>query len=64
MRTSYGLTVDLRETGQPLEISLIDVPLRELTASEYQRVFAEIAQQRPGGILVSDASVILSRIVS
>ena len=28
MRTSYGLTVDLREIGQPLEISLIDVPLR------------------------------------
>jgi putative ABC transport system substrate-binding protein len=33
---------------------LIDVPLHNSTPSEYQRVFADIAQQRPDGILVSD----------
>ena len=54
IRTSYGLTVDLQETGRPLEISLIDVQLRESTPSEYQRVFAEIAQQRLDAILVTD----------
>ena len=54
MRTSYGLTVDLRKTGQPLNISLIDVPLQESIPSEYQRAFAKIAQKQPDGILVSD----------
>jgi putative ABC transport system substrate-binding protein len=52
--TSYGLTVDLQKTGQPLGISLTNVPLHESTPSEYQRVFADIAQKRPDGILVSD----------
>jgi ABC-type uncharacterized transport system substrate-binding protein len=37
-----------------LEISLIPMPLRESTPSEYQRVFAEMAQERPDAIIVHD----------
>jgi hypothetical protein len=37
-----------------LEISLIFMWLKESTPSEYQRVFAEIAHERPDGIMVSD----------
>jgi putative ABC transport system substrate-binding protein len=54
IRTPYDLTPLLREAGRPLEISLIFILLKESTPSEYQRVFAEIAQERPDGILVSD----------
>jgi putative tryptophan/tyrosine transport system substrate-binding protein len=54
MQTSYGLTVDLQKIGQPLQVSLRDVALLESTPSEYQRAFADIAKQRPDGILVSD----------
>ena len=54
MRTPYDFTTQLRETGRPLEISVIVMPLQESTPSEYQRVFADIAQERPDGIMVSD----------
>jgi putative ABC transport system substrate-binding protein len=37
-----------------LEISLIPVLLRESTPPEYQRVFAEIAPERPDAIIVHD----------
>jgi putative ABC transport system substrate-binding protein len=47
-----------REGGQRLAISLIGMPLEESTASEYQRVFGEIAQQRPDAMIVSDVSQI------
>jgi putative ABC transport system substrate-binding protein len=43
----------VREIGQQLNISLIDMVLHESKPSEYQRVFAEIAQDRPDAIIVS-----------
>jgi putative ABC transport system substrate-binding protein len=39
-----------------LETSLIPMLLRESTPSDYQRVFAEIAQERPDAIIVHDVS--------
>jgi putative ABC transport system substrate-binding protein len=45
----------LREASQRLEIPLIAVLLRESAPSEYQRVFADIVQQRPDAIIVSAA---------
>jgi putative tryptophan/tyrosine transport system substrate-binding protein len=44
----------LREMSRRLEISLIPMLLRESTPPEYQRVFAEIAQERPDAIIVHD----------
>jgi putative ABC transport system substrate-binding protein len=43
----------LRETSQRLEISLIDMMVQESTPSEYQRLFAEIAQEPVDAIIVS-----------
>jgi putative ABC transport system substrate-binding protein len=43
----------VREISQQLNISLIDMVLHESKPSEYQRVFAEIAQDRPDAIIVS-----------
>jgi putative ABC transport system substrate-binding protein len=37
----------LQEVGRRLELSVIPMLLRESTPSEYQRVFAEIAPERP-----------------
>src|SRR5215467_2559816 len=37
-----------------LEISVIPMLLQESTPSEYERVFAEIAQQRPDAIMIRD----------
>jgi putative tryptophan/tyrosine transport system substrate-binding protein len=42
----------LREPSRQLQISVIGVLLDESTPSEYQRVFAEIAQNRPDAIMV------------
>jgi len=42
------------EAGERLDMSVTTVLLRESNPSEYQRVFAEIAQDRPDAILVSD----------
>jgi putative ABC transport system substrate-binding protein len=39
-----------------LEISLVGMPLKESTPSEYQRAFAEIAPERPDAIIVHDIS--------
>jgi hypothetical protein len=36
-----------------LQISVIDTALAEATPSEVQRVFAEIAQDRPDAIIVN-----------
>ena len=44
---------ELREISRRLEISLIGMLLRESTPSEYQRVFAEVARERPDAIMVS-----------
>jgi putative ABC transport system substrate-binding protein len=56
IRTAYGPQYEhqLREISQRLEVSIIPMLLQESTRSEYQRVFAEIARDRPDGILVSD----------
>jgi putative ABC transport system substrate-binding protein len=42
------------EASRRLQISLIPMLLEESTPSEYQRVFAKIAQERPDAIMVSD----------
>ena len=44
----------LQESSRRLQISVIPMLLRESIPSEYQRVFAEVAQDRPDGIVVSD----------
>ena len=48
----YQRREELRKAAQLLEISLIDTLLEASTPSEYQRVFAEIAQNRPDAIIV------------
>jgi putative ABC transport system substrate-binding protein len=52
-------TTELSEAGRQLEISVIGVPLQESTPVEYQRVFAKIAQEQPGAIIVSDITDLL-----
>jgi putative tryptophan/tyrosine transport system substrate-binding protein len=52
-RTSKGFEQPLREAGRRLQISVIDTALAEATPSEVQRVFAEIAQDRPDAIIVN-----------
>jgi hypothetical protein len=42
-----------------LNISLLDMVVQESTPSEYQRVFAEIAQERPDAIIVSPIGSLL-----
>jgi putative ABC transport system substrate-binding protein len=44
----------LQQMSRPLEISLVGMPLKESTRSEYQRAFAEIAPERPDAIIVHD----------
>jgi putative ABC transport system substrate-binding protein len=44
----------LQEVGRQLELSVIPMLPEESTPSEYRRVFAEIAQQRPDALIVSD----------
>jgi ABC-type uncharacterized transport system substrate-binding protein len=43
-----------QQAGQRLEMSVIPALLQESTASDYQRVFAEIAQEHLDAIMVSD----------
>jgi putative tryptophan/tyrosine transport system substrate-binding protein len=53
MRTEWeGEVAELLDAGRKLQISVIGMPLQESTQPEYQRVFAEIAQDRPDAILV------------
>ena len=47
---------ELRKASRLLQISLTDVLVEESTPSEYQRVFGEIARDRPEAIIVSDIS--------
>jgi len=42
------------EAGKQLEVSVVPMLLQESTPSEYQRVFGNIAQDRPDAIMVSD----------
>jgi hypothetical protein len=44
------------EASQRLQISVIRLPVQESSSSEVQRVFAEIAQHRPDGIMVNSTS--------
>ena len=50
------LKEELRTASGRLQISLTDMLLHESTPSEYQRGFAEIAQDRPDAIFVSGIS--------
>jgi putative ABC transport system substrate-binding protein len=50
----------LREMGRRVEISLVGMPLEESTPSEYQRVFTEIAPERPDAIIVHDIGDLLN----
>jgi putative ABC transport system substrate-binding protein len=58
MRTAWeGADGDrFREAGPQLAISLTGMLLEESSPSEYQRVFAEIAQHQPDAIIVSGVS--------
>jgi putative ABC transport system substrate-binding protein len=47
---------ELRKASQILEVSLTDMLVEESTASEYQRVFHEIAPHPPDAIIVSSTS--------
>ena len=49
----------LAGVSQELKISLLDMVVQESTPSEYQRVFAEIAQGRPDAIIVSPIGSLL-----
>jgi len=44
----------LQQVGRRLELSVIPMLLEESTPSEYRRVFAEIAPERPDALIVSD----------
>ena len=58
-RTEVDREQFFREASRRLQTTIIRMPLQESTPSEYQRIFAEIAQQRPDGILVSDIGDLL-----
>ena len=53
---AYGRALQraLQEVGRRLELSVIPMLVEESIASEYQRVFAEIAPERPDAIIVSE----------
>jgi putative tryptophan/tyrosine transport system substrate-binding protein len=56
--SAFGRQVreELRKASRILEISLTDMLVEESTASEYQRVFREIAPHPPDAIIVSSTS--------
>jgi putative ABC transport system substrate-binding protein len=57
LRTTYygqQLHQVLQEISRRMEISLTAMVVQESTPSEYQRLFAEIARDRPDAIVVSD----------
>jgi putative ABC transport system substrate-binding protein len=57
-KSPYGQEAreELRKASLILEISLIDMLVEESTASEYQRVFREIAPHPPDAIIASSTS--------
>ncbi|MBV8121036.1 MAG: ABC transporter substrate-binding protein [Alphaproteobacteria bacterium] len=58
--TSQDLDQILREAAGKLEISVIDMALQEATPIELQRVFAEIAQDRPDAVIVNSIGDLLA----
>ena len=50
----------VRDSGQRLGIAVIGMPLAEATSSQFQRAFAQIAQQRLDAIMVSGAGEFLA----
>jgi putative ABC transport system substrate-binding protein len=48
----------LREAGQRLQISVIELPLEEVTPSAIQHAFAEIAQQQSDALIVNSNSLL------
>jgi putative ABC transport system substrate-binding protein len=46
---------ELREASQRLGVSLIGMPLEEVTPSEFQHVFAEMPKERPDAMIASSA---------
>jgi putative ABC transport system substrate-binding protein len=48
----------LREAGQRLQISVIELPIEEVTPSAIQRAFAEIAQQQSDALIVNSNSLL------
>jgi putative ABC transport system substrate-binding protein len=48
----------LREAGQRLQISLIELALEEVTATAIQRAFADIAQQQSDAVIVNSNSLL------
>jgi putative ABC transport system substrate-binding protein len=62
IRSSQGAgdREERREASRRLQISLIDTLLEESTPSEVQRVFAEIAQERPDAVMVSGTGDLLA----
>jgi putative ABC transport system substrate-binding protein len=57
---SGGGREERREASRRLQISLIDALIEESTPSEVQRVFAEIAQERPDAVMVSGTGDLLA----
>jgi putative ABC transport system substrate-binding protein len=55
-RTSVGDEQQFREASRQLQVSVIRMPVQEATASEVQRVFAELVQNRPDAIIVNSTS--------
>ena len=53
---SYGQAFQpaYQEASQRLQISLIPMLIQEPTPAEYQRLFAEVAQDRPDAIMISE----------
>jgi putative ABC transport system substrate-binding protein len=48
----------LREAGQRLQISVIELPLEEVSSTALQRAFAEIAQQQSDEVIVNSNSLL------
>ena len=48
----------LREAGQRLQISVIELPLEEVTSTAIQRAFAEIAQQQSDAVILNSNSLL------
>jgi putative ABC transport system substrate-binding protein len=48
----------LRDAGQRLQISVIELPLEEVTSTAIQRAFAEIAQQQSDAVIVNSNSLL------
>jgi len=59
-RTSVSSDEPLREAGRRLQISVIDMALRESTPSEVERLFADIAQERLDAIMVNSHGDLLA----